>query len=101
MEAYTDRNGREIQVGDVLIYDEGPGYGQSIEEVIEHECELATLMRVGEPKWTVLDTQEPMPLVYYKIYPGSSENVAIHAAVTDVDHDTAFTPEYAESVFGT
>lgn len=100
MEKYKDRHGEFISFGDVLVYNEGKGYGQSIEEVIEHEGELATLMRVGKPKWTVLENQEPIPLKFYKLYPSSSDNTAIHAAIAGVPHDEAFTVEFAESQFG-
>jgi len=100
MEKYKDRHGKFISVGDVLVYSEGDGYGQSIEEVIEHEGELATVMRVGEPRWTVLENQEPMPLRFYKLFPSYSDNTAKSAAIADVPHDEAFTVEFAESQFG-
>jgi hypothetical protein len=100
METYKDRHGRFISVGDVLVYNEGDGYGQSIEEVIEHDGELATLMRVGEPKWTLLENQEPMPMKYHKLYPSCSDNTAIYCSIADVPHDEAFTVDFAESQFG-
>lgn len=100
MEKYKDRHGQFISVGDVLVYNEGDGCGQSIEEVIEYEGELATVMRVGEPRWTVLENQEPMPLRFYKLYQSCSDNTATSAAIADVPHDEAFTVDFAESQFG-
>ena len=99
-EKYKDRNGELISVGDVLVYNEGDGYGQSIEEVVEHEGELATLMRVGKPRWTILENQKPMPLKFYKPCPPCSDNTATHATIVDVPHGQAFTAEFAESQFG-
>lgn len=99
MEKYKDRNGRYIKPGDVLIYDEGAGFGQSVEEVIVSDGEMATLMRVGDPKWTLIDSPEPMPMKYYKLYPEHSENVTRDAYVVDVSPEEAFTAEFAERVF--
>ena len=99
MEKFKDKNGNFINVGDVLIYNEGDGYSQSIEEVVEHDGELAGIMRVGEMKWTVLKNQEPIPLRFYKVYPSHSDNTTIHAAIADVPHDKAFTIDFAVSHF--
>lgn len=99
MEKYKDRHGKFIRVGDVLVYNEGDGYGQSIDEVIEHDGELAAVMRVGEPRWTVLENQEPVPLKFYKLYPSCSDNTTTNAAIADVPHDEAFTVDFAESQF--
>ena len=100
MEKYKDMHGRPISVGDVLVYNEGDGYGQSIDEVVEHDGELAGVARVGEPMWTILENQEPISLKFYKLYPSSSDNTAVHAVVVDMPHDEAFTVEFAESQFG-
>lgn len=99
MENYKDRHGRFISVGDVLVYNEGDGYGQSIDEVIEHDGGLATVMRVGKPKWTVLENQEPIPMRFYKLYPAHKDNTALYCSVADVPHEEGFTVEFAESQF--
>lgn len=99
MKKYKDKTGKQIKVGNVLIYNEGAGFGQSIEEVVKHEGELASVMRVGEPKWTVLENQEPMPLEFYKAFPEYSENITIDATVSSVNPIDAFTSEYAASIF--
>ena len=100
MVKYKDIHGQLISVGDVLVYNEGHGYEQSIEEVVVHEGELATVMRVGKPRWTILEDQEPTPMVFYKLYPSYCDNTARHAAVANVPHDQAFTVDFAESQFG-
>ncbi len=99
METYTDQAGMEIKVGDILVYNEGTGFGQSIDEVVEFNGELAAIMRVGCPEWTALAGQVPLPLKYYKLFPEHSENVTRYARVVDVEKRVAFTPEYAASIF--
>ena len=99
MDKYTDRNGNQISVGDVIIYDEGEGFGQSIDEVVEYEGQLAGVMRVGKPKWTILEDQAPLPLKFCKLYPSCSDNTAIYCTVVDVEHEVAFTVDFAEQQF--
>lgn len=101
MDSYTDRTGREIHVGDVLIYDEGAGYGRSIDEVIVHDGKLAALMRIGQPEWTVIENAEPIPLQYFKLFPEDDDNTTYHAVVVDVPQSEAFTVEYARIIFNT
>ena len=100
MKTYRDKTGREIKVGDVLIYDEGEGFGRSIDEVVDHDGELAAVIRVGLPEWTVIKDQEPILLRYFKVFPEHNENVTIDAKVSDVTPAEAFTAEHAASVFG-
>ena len=100
MDKYKDNRGRYIKPGDVLVYDEGPGYGQSIDLVVDRDGELCGVTMVGEPKWTVLEGEEAIPLRFYKLYPDDKRMETVNAYVVDVPHEEAFTPEFAERVFG-
>lgn len=99
MEAYQDQNGHPIKIGDALIYDEGEGYGRGIHEVVELNGEMAGVTRIGYPEWTVISSDRPIPLRFYKVFADSPENRTYHARLADVDVDKAFTPEYAARVF--
>ena len=67
---YTDCNGIEIKVGDILKWDEGrgPDYGRSIHEVSEVGGVLSAVMRIGYPAWSVLDGEEPIALKHFASY---------------------------------
>lgn len=62
---YTDKKGVQIKEGDVLRYDEGDGGAKSLHEVVLVGGCLAGVIRVGEPKWSVVENDTPVALRFY------------------------------------
>jgi len=88
-----DKNGRRPLPGDVIIYDEGVDYARQIQEVVMHEGDLCTVCHILDAFGMVkVNDDGPCPLIY-----ATCQN---DWEIVDVPHETAFTTEYAESIFG-
>lgn len=62
---YIDKKGVQIKEGDVLRYDEGDGGAKSLHEVVLVDGCLAGVIRVGEPKWSIVKNDTPVVLRFY------------------------------------
>ena len=80
-EPFVDKGGIAIKEGDILKYDEGSGFSQQIHEVVVYQGKLCGKTRIGEPRWSVVEHDEPIELQFYKSWPSSSDFTCIHTEV--------------------
>lgn len=97
-----DKNGAEINDGDILRYQEtdndAEDYGKSIDEVVLFSGELCGIQRIGLPRWTELVGMEPISLTHYAPYRGDTIRCA--EIIGNVrDHPERMTVESAMSIF--
>lgn len=65
---YTDKNGRPVNVGDILYYDEGYGFAKGIHEVVIKDGKLSGkthLFNGVNGDWEALDAEDVISLEHY------------------------------------
>ena len=101
MTIYSDRKGNPVNIGDILKYDEGEGYGRSIDEVIDVEGEPHAITKVGCPEWTQYADAEPIHLQFFKLYASCKDEVLRDAEVIGNirDNPEMLTADYANEIW--
>ena len=97
---YTDRNGLEVNVGDILKYDEGEGYGQCVDVVVMDNGVMSgksVVFRNFKDDWVLTADDKPISLEYYC---NSGTTLNDSKVVGNVkDNPEMLTVEYAKFLF--
>ena len=100
MTQYTDKNGKIVKLGDIIKYDEGglSKYGKAVYVIVENKSELAGLLKVGYPFWTLNMRENPIRLAAFCVKP---DTIMIDSEVIGniKTNPEMLSPEYAAKLF--